>query len=119
MSNSALKCPPLLTPEEYLEAEELSPIKHEYLNGVVHAMSGGRNIHALISTNILAFLHARLRGKKCRPYNPDTKVRIRRGNALRFYSPDARIICKSNAPDEPFQDEPVAIFEVRSESTAR
>ena len=104
---------------EYLEAEELASVKHDYLYGVVFARADTTNQHNCIAGNILGALGARLRGKKCCPYNSNTKVRIRRGNDRRFYYPDAMIVCNSNAPDEVFQDEPVVIFEVRSESTAR
>src|SRR5262249_43462453 len=37
----------------------------------------------------------------------------------RFYYPDASIVCRLNTPDESFQDDPVVIAEVLSESTRR
>lgn len=118
-TTSALENPPLLSEEEYLAGEELSETKHEYLNGVVHAMAGARVRHNRIAGNIFGALYARLRGKKCQPFNSDMLVRVRCGNDLRFYYPDVMVVCDSNAAEERFQDEPVVIFEVRSESTAR
>ena len=115
----ALRHMPLVTVEEYLAGEELSPIKHEYLNGVVHAMAGALNRHNWIAVNITSALFARLKGKRCRPFNSDTKVRIAQGNDRRFYYPDVQIVCRFNSMDEHFQDHPAVIFEVRSESTAR
>ena len=115
----ALRHMPLVTVEEYLAGEELSPIKHEYLNGVVHAMAGAVNRHNWIAVNITSALFARLKGKRCRPFNSDTKVRIAQGNDRRFYYPDVQIVCRFNSMDEHFQDHPAVIFEVRSESTAR
>src|SRR4028118_549202 len=106
----------LLSPEEYLEGELHSETKHEYLSGVIYAMAGAKNVHNEIATNILATLHARLRGKPCRPYNSDTKVRIRLPNQLRFYYPDVQVTCHPNPPDDTFQDRPVVIVEVISES---
>jgi len=109
----------LLTPEEYLAAELLSPVKHEYLGGVVHAMAGAKNIHNEITGNVFLGLGTRLRGKKCRPYNSDTKVRVRMPNQLRFYYPDVQVVCDPNDQDESFQDRPVVIVEVLSPSTRR
>jgi Uma2 family endonuclease len=109
----------LVSPECYLAAELASPVKHEYLGGVVHAMAGGRNVHNLISGNVFASLHARLRGRKCRPFNSDTKVRVRLPSQLRFYYPDAQVVCEPNPPEDTFQDRPNVIVEVLSESTRR
>ena len=109
----------LVSPEEYLAAELLSPVKHEYLGGIVHAMAGAKNQHNQIASNTLVALGMRLRGKKCRPFNSDTKVRVRLPNQIRFYYPDAQVVCDPNPPDDSFQDRPVVIVEVISESTRR
>ena len=79
----------LVSAEDYLDGELVSPVKHEYLAGVVYAMAGARNLHNIIATNVLAALHARLRGRPCRPFNSDTKIRIRLPTHVRFYYPDA------------------------------
>ena len=109
----------LVSIDDYLAGELTSPVKHEYLGGVVYAMAGAINAHNLIATNITGALHARLRGKPCRPYNSDTKIRIRLPAHTRFYYPDVSVICRSNAPSESFQDEPAVIVEVLSDSTRR
>lgn len=108
-----------ISPEEYLLGELTSPIKHEYLGGVVHAMAGAKNVHNTIAGNIFGALHGRLRGKKCRPFNSDTKVRIKLPNQLRFYYPDVQVVCEPNPPDDSFQDRPNVIVEVMSDSTRR
>jgi Uma2 family endonuclease len=77
------------------------------------------NWHNMIAGNVLGFLHGRLRGGKCRPYNSDTKVRVRLTTHVRFYYPDVSVICKSNRPDESCQDEPVVGVEVLSRNTRR
>jgi len=105
--------------EDYLETERTSSAKHEYLCGVVYAMAGSKNRHNRIATNILVSLGTQLRGRRCQPFNSDTKVRMRRFEDIRFYYPDAQIVCRQNPLDEPFQDEPVVVFEVVSESTRR
>ena len=112
-------CDSLISPEEYLDGELVSPIKHEYLGGVVYAMAGARNVHNEIAGNAFASLHARLRGKPCRPCNSGTKVRLRLRDGQRFYYPDLQVTCQPNGPDETFQDRPVVVLEVISESTRR
>ena len=108
----------LISPEEYLAAELNSQVKHEYLGGIVHAMAGARNVHNRIAGNIYLALGTRLRGKKCQPYNSDTKVRvIMPTGQIRFYYPDVQVVCEENSPDESFQDHPVVIAEVLSRST--
>ncbi len=109
----------LVTPEEYLAGELLSPVKHEYLGGVVHAMAGAKNIHNEITGNVFLAIGTRLRGKKCRPYNSDTKVRVVMPNQLRFYYPDVQVVCDSNDKNDSFQDRPLVIVEVLSPSTRR
>lgn len=105
--------------EDYLASELHSEIKHEYLGGVVYAMSGARNRHNRIVMNLYGLLWSALRGTSCQPYNSDTKIRIRLPHHVRFYYPDASVICRSNPMDESFQDEPVMIVEVLSKRTRR
>ncbi len=105
--------------DDYLAGELVSPIKHEYLGGVVYAMAGARNAHNLIASNTLVALGSRLRGKRCRPYNSDTKIRLRLPHQIRFYYPDVSVICRPNPPTDSFQDDPAVLVEVLSRSTRR
>jgi Uma2 family endonuclease len=109
----------LVSVEDYLAGEFASPARHEYVGGVIFAKAGGRNVHNLIASNTLGSLHARLRGKRCRVYNSDTKIRIRTDRHERFYYPDVPVICESNPPTDSFQDKPAVIFEVLSKTTER
>jgi len=109
----------LISAADYLAEELVSPIKHEYLGGSVYAMAGERNVHNIIATNTLGSLHARLRGRRCRPFNSDTKIRVRLPTQWRFYYPDASVVCRQNPPDESFQDDAAVIVEVLSRSTRR
>ena len=109
----------LVSVDDYLAGELASPVKHEYLGGVVYAMAGARNVHNLIASNIVGVLHAGLRGSGCRPYNSDTKIRVRLPTQVRFYYPDASVICRPNLPSDTFQDEPAVIAEVISRQTRR
>lgn len=103
----------------YLDGEERGSVKHEYLGGTVHAMSGGTNRHNVISVNAVSLLFDQLRGKPCRPFNSDTKVRIELPDHIRFYYPDAMVVCRPNPLADTFQEHPVVVMEVLSESTRR
>lgn len=108
-----------LSVDEYLAGELISPVKHEYVGGVVYAMAGARNVHNLIASNTLVTLGARLRGRRCRPFNSDTKIRIRLPSHVRFYYPDLSVICRPNPQTDSFQDDPAVVVEVVSRATRR
>lgn len=109
----------LISPADYLAAELQSPVKHEYLGGMVYAMSGASNRHNRIATNITAALLFRLRGRRCQAFNSDTKVRIQLPTHTLFYYPDAMVVCQPNPEADSFQDAPTAIVEVLSSRTRR
>lgn len=109
----------LMSVEDYLASELRSEIKHEYLGGVIHAMAGATNNHNTVALNISTAFRNGLRGKPCRPFNSDTKVRVLLPTQTRFYYPDVSVICRQNAPNDSFQDAPVVIVEVLSRSTRR
>jgi Uma2 family endonuclease len=109
----------LISVEDYLAAEMISPTKHEYVGGVVHGMAGGRIAHNVIKGNIFGYSFARLRGNRCRPFDSDMRIRVDFSDHIRFYYPDVSVICRSNPPTDSFQDQPVVIFEVLSKKTRR
>lgn len=116
---SAGRYPDFIAPSDYLAGEEISDTKHEYLGGTVHAMAGATIRHNNIAGNCFAFLHGQLRGKPCQPFNSDTKVRIEFPDHTRFYYPDTMVVCQSNPGSDHFQNQPVVIIEVLSDSTRR
>lgn len=116
---SALRKPAPISVADYLAGELVAEVKHEYLGGEVHAMAGGSNRHNAISGNTYLSLGNSLRGKPCRPFNSDTKVRIQLLSHTRFYYPDAMVVCDRNRDQDHWQDRPVVIVEVLSESTRR
>ncbi|MCB1717419.1 MAG: Uma2 family endonuclease [Candidatus Competibacteraceae bacterium] len=104
-----------LSPEDYLAGELQSDTKHEYVAGYVYAMTGASETHNLITGNLHAALHGHLRGKPCRVFINDMKVRV----ADAFYYPDLMVCCNpaDNAPY--FKTQPCLIIEVLSRSTQR
>ncbi len=110
---------PLLSVEDYLAAETDGEVRHEYLGGYLYAMAGAKTVHNRIAANFLGALHFQLRGQPCEPFNSDMKLRIQMTSHTRFYYPDGMVVCTPNPPDDPYQDQPVVIAEVISESTRR
>ena len=109
----------LVSVDDYLAGELVSTIKHEYLGGAAYARARDRNAHNIIATNTLVALGSRLRGQTCRAFNSDTKIRVRLPGQVRFYYPDASVICRPNSQTDSFQDEPAVLAEVLSRRTRR
>jgi Uma2 family endonuclease len=83
--------------EDYLRLEDESAVKHEFLDGVVWAMAGGTPEHAAIAANIIAALGARLRGRPCRVYSSDLRVRVRATGLCTY--PDVTVVCGKQETD--------------------
>lgn len=104
---------------DYLSEEEASVTKHEFVEGHVYEMGDFSNRHSLIASNALGSLARHRCGKSCQVFNSATRIRIRLPSGTRFYYPDATVVCRPNPANDSFQDEPVVIVEVISESTRR
>lgn len=104
---------------DYLKAEACAETRHEYVGGAVYAMAGASNAHNLIAGNIHVAFANRLRGRPCRPFNSDTRIRLRLQSHFRFYYPDVSVTCRPNPQSDSFQDEPAVVVEVRSPETRR
>ncbi len=106
----------LITVEDYLAGEAVSPIRHEYVAGEVFAMAGATEEHATIALNLAALLRAHVRGGPCRVYIADMKLRVATANA--FFYPDVFVTCDPADAAEPLtKHHPRVICEVLSEST--
>jgi Uma2 family endonuclease len=107
-----------LTPQKYLDLEELAEYKSEYYQGEIFAMSGGSPSHALIATNFARVLGNALQGSGCRVYNSDLRVHV---PAVTFYAyPDISVVCGKLELTGDRQDNlvnPVLLVEVLSSST--
>jgi Uma2 family endonuclease len=106
------------TVEEYLAMEEKSEIRHEFVNGKLIAMAGASANHHDIALNLIGYFYPRLRGKPCKLFNSDARVRIERNGPFRY--PDAFIACDPNLSDDKLATvlNPTIIFEVLSDSTS-
>ena len=109
----------LISIDDYLASELDSPIKREFVGGLIYARPSERNLHNRIAGNLLGMFGMRLRGNCFWPFNSDTKIRIRLPVHTRFYYPDASVVCRPNSDADSYQDEPVVISEVLSRRTRR
>jgi Uma2 family endonuclease len=103
---------------EYLALEGDSSTKHEFYDGEIFAMAGATIAHNIIAGNIFAHLHAQLRGKDCRPFNSDQRLKVER-EGLYTYA-DASVICgqvQIAKDDSLSATNPRVIVEVLSPST--
>lgn len=108
-----------ITVEDYLAGELQSEIKHEYLDGTVHAMSGGSRNHTTIISNLGGMLYGTLSGKKCQHLSSDFKLQLQTKSETRFYYPDAMVHCGSYEAQSQYVDNPTIVAEVLSPSTRR
>ena len=100
---------------EYLEGEQHSEIRHEYLAGRVYAMAGAGEKHNRISLNIAFHLRAAARGKECGVFISDMKVRVKQNDA--FYYPDVMVTCDPQDTESFHKHSPCLIVEVLSPTT--
>lgn len=111
---------PWISAEEYLEFERSSEQKHEYFAGQVFPIPGASREHNVISMNLLASLHAQLRGSPCEVYPSDMRVRI---PATGLYTyPDGTVVCETPQLEDAHNDtllNPTVLIEVLSPSTER
>lgn len=105
---------------EYLEFEEQSENRHEFVNGNVFAMAGSDWKHAMITQSTSATLYMQLRGKGCRVSSPDLRLKVA-SKKVSYRYPDIMVICGDLEFAENRTDtviNPILIVEVLSPSTA-
>jgi len=110
--------PQSMSPEEYLAWEVQQPIRYEYINGQIFAMTGGTLPHNSIALNLAAMLKTHLRGKGCKVFIADAKVGVSQQGP--FYYPDVMVTCDSR--DQTARQviyHPCLIVEVLSPATER
>jgi Uma2 family endonuclease len=103
--------------QDYLAVEEISTVRHEYLDGEIYAMAGGSVLHAALAAATLAALHRQL-GGRCRVYSSDLRIRVR-ATGLASY-PDVTVVCGGAETDPESADtiiNPTLVVEVLSPGT--
>lgn len=103
--------------DEYVEIEESSPVRHEYLDGSIYAMAGGTPEHAAMAGAITAQLGSQMNG--CRVYSSDLRVRVL-ATGLATY-PEVTVVCGPSERDPKsasYITNPTLVVEVLSNATA-
>lgn len=109
--------PPLMTFEEFLEFVETSPLRYEYVNGVVHAMSGGSVAHGLVTGSLMGAVISHLRGGPCKVFSSNVDLEIRSETDEITYIPDLMVACNPDEWTEKAIRNPKLVAEVLSPST--
>lgn len=107
-----------MTAAEYLAWERQADARHEYLNGEIVAMAGASEEHNLIVANLIGELRTRLRGRGCRAYPNDMRVRVLETGLYTY--PDVTVVCGEPLFEDAHRDtllNPTLIIEVLSPST--
>ncbi|MFQ4138752.1 Uma2 family endonuclease [Nodosilinea sp. PGN35] len=107
---------PTLTPAGYLDWEAQQPLRYEFVDGQVVAMTGGTIPHNQIAVNLVALLRPHLRGRNCKVLSGDAKVAISDDGP--FFYPDVTVTCdERDRTARSYIRFPCLVVEVLSEST--
>lgn len=103
--------------QDYLAVEEISSVRHEFLDGEIYAMAGGTISHAALSAAASAALQAQLAGR-CRIFSSDLRIRCV-ATGLACY-PDVTAVCGGVEADPDSANtvvNPTLVVEVLSPAT--
>jgi Uma2 family endonuclease len=103
------------TLQEFLAWEERQEARYEFDGSQPVAMTGGTSAHDVIQVNLLSELTTRLRGGPCRARGSSLKVRAM--GSIRY--PGAFVTCTPVDRVSTMVTDPVVIFEILSQGTAR
>ncbi len=92
-------------------------MKHEFIGGEIHAMSGASTPHNTIGGNIFAALRGKLRGGLCRVFIENVKVRLEAFREDILYYPDVVVSCHPTGVQHQFVLLPTLVVEVLPPST--
>ena len=100
--------------EDYLEGEEISQVRYEFVEGEVYAMAGASDKHHRIGANFFIRLDSHLGNSKCEAFMAEMKLRA---DEKTFYYPDVFVACDKVKKSKFYREEPILIIEVVSPST--
>lgn len=107
-----------MTLEEYLEFEEQSRVRHEYIAGEIFAMSGVTKRHNRIAGRIYRSCADHLGDGPCDAYMSDVKVKLQVNRDAYVYYPDVMVACDRRPQEDRYVANPKLIIEVLSDSIA-
>ncbi|SLM28593.1 conserved hypothetical protein [Desulfamplus magnetovallimortis] len=108
-----------MMPEEYLEFDKNSEIRHEYFDGEIFAMTGASLDHNQLNHNINRILGNQLLDGNCRVFASDMRVKVEKIDKYTY--PDISVVCGAIELEMVKGVEtilnPVVIIEILSDST--
>jgi Uma2 family endonuclease len=104
-----------LTTREYLDAEERSEVRHEYVAGEIFAMVGAFIRHDRLVNAIRRAVERHAAGRGCEVFSGTTRLWVEAADC--FYYPDLFVSCRPPAGSDRHVDNAVLVVEVLSEST--
>jgi Uma2 family endonuclease len=104
---------------EYLAIEEKSrDVKHELIDGELHAMAGGTPEHGALAMAFGSALQQALGDRPCRIFSSDVRVRVLATGMAAY--PDLSVVCgklETDPEDAHAITNPILLVEVLSDST--
>lgn len=107
------------TEAEYLALERESDIRHEFVDGMILAMSGGKLAHVRLVSRLHGLLFNTLIDRPCEAFTES--MCVKREATQNYFYPDVTVVC---GEQEYTEDEssatllnPICLIEVLSEST--
>lgn len=105
---------------EYIALEIEGELKHEYIDGLILAMTGGTLEHGRLAVAMAQELGRLVAGKPWRVFSSDARVRVQATNRSTY--PDLSLVCGEvlrASDDREAITNPILLVEVLSESTER
>jgi len=104
-----------ISEQEYLDGEQVSDVRHEYINGGIFAMSEAKAAHNRISGNVAREVGNQLKNSSCDTFASDMKVKA----GANYFYPDVMVDCSELDGEALFTQSPTIIVEVLSRSTRK
>ncbi len=109
--------PSFMTLEEFLEFADNSPLRYEYVNGVIHAMTAPAIAHSRIAGELFIAVKAHLRDGPCEVFATAVNLYIRSASDEIVYIPDLVVACNREEWDKNWLCNPKLVAEILSPST--
>ena len=107
-----------LSLEEYLQMDQVSDVKLEYVEGDIVSMAGATKEHNQIVTNLIREIGPKLKGSDCEIYPSDFRITTPAHKS--YFYPDATVVCGETKMQDGVFDtllNPIVILEVVSDGT--
>lgn len=105
-----------LSVTDYLNGEEHSEIRHEYLGGKIYPRDDASTLNFLITGSLITMVLPASRVHACRS---TFKLKLDTSGETTFYYPDLMVVCNPKDSHPLYATQPCLIIEVLSETTER